>query len=129
MERFLEKCFLIFIISVRTINNAIFYYITQPEIRAELRGRGVVLGRIPCFFFDPALKKLGFFVGLKRFIKNRLTNSENKIDFKTSKAANARSRESPKGRLGCNKPTKQKNSMAIFPLASQRVVFGEVFRS
>ena len=66
------------------------------------------------FFLRPSPKKAGFFVGLKRFFKNRLTNSENKIDFKTSKAANARSRESPKGRLGCNKPTKQKNSMAAF---------------
>jgi len=69
MERFLEKYFLIFIISVRTINNAIFYYITQPEIRAELRGRGVVLGRITRFPFDPALKKLGFLLARKGFSK------------------------------------------------------------
>jgi len=69
MERFLEKYFLIFIISVRTINNAIFYYITQPEIRAELRGRGVVLGRIARFPFDPALKKLGFLLARKGFSK------------------------------------------------------------
>lgn len=69
MERFLEKCFLIFKISVRGINNAIFYYITQPEIRAELRGRGVVLGRIACFLFDPALKKLGFLLARKDFSK------------------------------------------------------------
>jgi hypothetical protein len=83
MERFLEKCFLIFKISVRTINNAIFYYITQPEIRAELRGWGVVLGRIPCFF-DPAVKKLGFL----------LTNRQNPVSSHTSLGAIRPSHES-----------------------------------
>lgn len=76
-----------FKISVRGINNAIFYYITQPEIRAELRGWGVVLGRIPCFFLRPSPKKAGFFVSPKRFLKKQIDKTAKYYILPTSTSA------------------------------------------
>jgi hypothetical protein len=75
-----------FKISVRGINNAIFYYITQSEIRAELRGWGVVLGRIPCFFFDPALKSW-VFCWSERFLKKQVDKTGKYYILPTSTSA------------------------------------------